>query len=171
MLLERQRSLQILLRVLVLRIEIHRAAKHLAPEALDNFGLSNALESLLKKMTQGTGLSPSFAVLGPPRRLPLDWEENLFRIGQEALTNTIRNANARRLTARLTFAPDEVRLDLIDDGCGFDAGRVGKGFGLLGIKERVHAMGGQFAVHSAKGDGTSIVVTVPAVDLGNEFSL
>jgi signal transduction histidine kinase len=113
-------------------------------------------------MTQGTGLTPSFAVLGQPRPLPLDWEENLFRIGQEILTNTVRHAHASRLTARLTFAPDEVRLDVIDDGCGFDPTRLGKGYGLLGIKERVHAMGGQLAVRSAEGDGTSIVVTLPA---------
>ena len=151
--------------------EARRSVQALRPQVLDDLGLGHALENLFKKMTQGTELSPSFAVLGPPRRLPLDWEENLFRIGQEALTNTIRHANARRISGRLTFAPDEVRLDLIDDGCGFDAERVGKGFGLLGIKERVHAMGGQFALHSAEGDGTSIVVTVPAVHLAGEFSL
>jgi signal transduction histidine kinase len=49
----------------------------------------------------------------------------------------------------LTFAPDEVRLDVLDDGCGFDPSRLGKGYGLLGIKERVHAMGGQLAVRSS----------------------
>jgi PAS domain S-box-containing protein len=146
--------------------EARRSVQALRPQVLDDIGLGNALDSLFKQMTQGTGLTPSFAVLGPPRRLPLDWEENLFRIGQEALTNTIRHANARRLTGRLTFAPDEVRLDVIDDGCGFDPARLGKGYGLLGIKERVHAMGGQLVVRSAQGDGASIVVTLPAVDLG-----
>lgn len=145
--------------------EARRSVQALRPQALDDIGLGNALESLFKKMTQGTGLTPSFAVLGPPRRLPLDWEENLFRIGQEALTNALRHANASRLTGRLTFAPEEVRLDVIDDGCGFDPARLGKGYGLLGIKERVHVMGGQLAVRSAEGEGTSIVVTLPAVDL------
>jgi PAS domain S-box-containing protein len=146
--------------------EARRSVQALRPQALDEIGLGNALESLFKKMTQGTGLTPSFAVLGQPRPLPLDWEENLFRIGQELLTNTIRHANASRLTARLTFAPGEVRLDVLDDGCGFDPARLGNGYGLLGIKERVQAMGGQLAVRSAAGDGTSIVVTLPAVDLG-----
>src|SRR3954447_295353 len=146
--------------------EARRSVQALRPQALDDIGLGHALENLFKKMTQGTALTPSFAVVGPPRPLPLDWEENLFRIGQEVLTNTIRHANASRLTGQLTFAPDEVRLDVIDDGCGFDPARRGKGYGLLGIKERVQAMGGQLAVRSATGDGTAIVVTLPAVDLG-----
>src|SRR5580693_9088447 len=72
--------------------EARRSVQALRPQALDEIGLGNALESLFKKMTQGTGLTPSFAVLGHPRPLPIDWEENLFRIGQELLTNTIRHA-------------------------------------------------------------------------------
>jgi signal transduction histidine kinase len=54
---------------------------------------------------------------------------------------------------------------MLDDGCGFDPSRVGKGYGLLGINERVQAMGGQLAVRSADGAGTSIVVIIPAADL------
>jgi signal transduction histidine kinase len=114
-------------------------------------------------MTQGTSLAPAFNVVGQSRPLPLDWEEHVFRIGQEVLTNTLRHAGAGRLTARLIFAPDEVRLEMHDDGRGFDPSRVGKGYGLLGIKERVQAMGGHLTVRSAEGDGTSIVVTLPAL--------
>jgi len=146
--------------------EARRSVQALRPQALDDIGLGNALEGLFTKMAQGTGLTPSFEFVGQPRPLPLDWEENLFRIGQEVLTNTIRHARASRLTVRLAFAPDEVRLDVTDDGCGFDPSRVGKGYGLLGIKERVQAMGGQLAVRSGDGAGTAIVVTLPAVDLG-----
>jgi PAS domain S-box-containing protein len=145
--------------------EARRSVQALRPQALDDIGLGHALESLFTKMTQGTELTPSFEVLGQPRPLPLDWEESLFRIGQEVLTNTIRHAHASRLIARLTFASDEVRLDMLDDGCGFDPSRVGKGYGLLGIRERVQAMGGQLAVRSADGTGASIVVILPAVDL------
>ena len=146
--------------------EARRSVQALRPQALDDIGLGHALESLFKKMTQGTGLTPAFEVLGRPRPLPLDWEENVFRIGQEVLTNTIRHANASRLTARLIFAPDEVRLDMLDDGRGFDPSRIGKGYGLLGIKERVQAMGGHLTVRSADGDGTTIIVTLPALDPG-----
>jgi signal transduction histidine kinase len=145
--------------------EARRSVQALRPQALDDIGLGDALERLFTKMTQGTELTTSFEVLGQPRPLSLDWEENLFRIGQEVLTNTIRHAHASRLIARLTFASNEVRLEMLDDGCGFDPSRVGKGYGLLGIKERVHAMGGQLAVRSADGAGTSIVVALPAVDL------
>jgi len=146
--------------------EARRSVHALRPQSLDDIGLGDALASLFKKMTQGTRLTPSFVVLGQPRPLPLDWEDNLFRIGQEILTNTIRHANASRLTARLMFAPDEVSFDVLDDGCGFDPSHTGKGYGLLGIKERVQAMDGQLTVRSAPGDGTAIVVTLPAEDLG-----
>ena len=131
--------------------EARRSVQALRPQALDDVGLGNALESLFKKMTQGTGLTPRSTCWARRDRLPLDWEENLFRIGQEVLTNTIRHANASRLTARLTFAPDEVRLDMHDDGRGFDPSRIGKGYGLLGIKERVQAMGGQLTVRQRRG--------------------
>ena len=143
--------------------EARRSVQALRAQALDEVGLGHALESLFTKMTQGTSLAPAFNVVGQSRPLPLDWEEHVFRIGQEVLTNTLRHAGAGRLTARLIFAPDEVRLEMHDDGRGFDPSRVGKGYGLLGIKERVQAMGGHLTVRSAEGDGTSIVVTLPAL--------
>jgi signal transduction histidine kinase/PAS domain-containing protein len=146
--------------------EARRSVQALRPQALDDVGLGHALERLFKKMTQGTSLTPAFDVVGRQRPMPPDWEEHVFRIGQEVLTNTIRHANATRLTARLIFAPDEVRLDIHDDGRGFNPSRIRKGYGLLGINERVQAMGGRFTLRSADGDGTSIVVTLPAVDPG-----
>jgi signal transduction histidine kinase len=64
----------------------------------------------------------------------------------------------------MIFLPDAVRLDLRDDGRGFEPKANSDGFGLLGIRERVEAMGGQVTVRSAPGEGTSIVLTLPRPD-------
>jgi signal transduction histidine kinase len=144
--------------------EARHSVHALRPRALDGAGLSDALARLFEKMTRGTGLASEFSVVGQPIALPPDWEENLFRVGQEILTNALRHADASRFTAKMIFLPDSVRLDLRDDGRGFDPKAKSDGFGLLGIRERVEAMGGQVSVRSAPGEGTAIVLTLPRPD-------
>ena len=86
-------------------------------------------------------------------------------IGQEILTNTIRHAKASRLTAQLTFAPDEVRLEVIDDGRGFapdaDAVIINRHFGILGMRERIEQLGGIFSLHSRPGQGAAVIARLP----------
>jgi len=77
------------------------------------------------------------------------------------LTNALRHARASRLKMLLAFDSDAVRLELSDDGCGFDpAGRY-EGFGLQSIKERVESMDGELTVRSAPEHGTEIFVLLP----------
>jgi signal transduction histidine kinase len=144
--------------------EARRSVHALRPRALDGAGLSDALAKLFENMTRDTALASEFSVVGQPIALPPDWEENLFRVGQEILTNALRHASASRFTAKMIFLPDAVRLDLRDDGRGFDPKAKSDGFGLLGIRERVEAMGGQVTVRSAPGAGTEIVLTLPRPD-------
>jgi signal transduction histidine kinase len=96
--------------------------------------------------------------------LPQGWEENLLRIGQEVITNTLRHARADRFKIDLVFEVQTIRLALRDDGIGFDPATRHDGFGLLGIKERVEAMGGTLRVQSAPEKGTAISVVLPLVD-------
>jgi signal transduction histidine kinase len=84
----------------------------------------------------------------------------LLRIAQESLTNTIKHAQARRFSAKFSFAAEEVTLQLVDDGRGFDPETEHDGFGLLGMQERVAGMGGQFLVRSKPSQGTEIVITL-----------
>jgi signal transduction histidine kinase len=122
---------------------------------------SEALDGLIKKMTAGTGLRSEFVLRGQPMPLPADWEENLLRIGQEVLTNALRHAGATEFKTHLVFAPEEIRLELRDNGRGFDPESKQDGFGLLGVRERVEGMGGQIAIQSAKGGGSAILITLP----------
>ncbi|GAB4061631.1 PAS domain S-box protein [Uliginosibacterium sediminicola] len=141
--------------------EARRSVQALRPQALQDKTLCEALGSLVHTMTQGTALKAVFSVEGKLASLPAEWEENLLRIGQEVLTNTLRHAQAQQFSVQLAFAPSALKLTLQDDGKGFDARSKHDGFGLLGIRERVTGMGGQVSIHSQAGAGTTIHVTLP----------
>jgi signal transduction histidine kinase len=141
--------------------EARRSVRALRPKVLEDNDWCAALEALFTKTTVGTSLRSEFMVRGDPTPLPPEWQENLLRIGQEVLTNVLRHARARHFKVQIVFDPDELRLDLCDDGCGFDPGQRGDGFGLLGIKERVERMGGQTTIRSAPGEGAAVLISVP----------
>jgi PAS domain S-box-containing protein len=140
--------------------EARRSVRALRPRALRDGRLSMALQDLLKRMTEGTGLNADFKAEGDERRIPTEYEEGLLRITQESLTNTIKHANARIFTATLNVSEGKIRLQLVDDGRGFDSQAESDGFGLIGMKERVDQMGGQFIFRSKLGVGTEILVVL-----------
>ena len=141
--------------------EARRSVMALRPEILESSDLSGALSELLTRMTDATSVVAEFSQHGPSRQLPLALEENLLRIGQETLTNALRHARARHLVMQLTFDGEMVRLELRDDGCGFDASDAAGGLGLAGIRARAQSMGGRVVIASAIGTGTTVSVTVP----------
>jgi signal transduction histidine kinase len=144
--------------------EARRSVRALRPQALEEKDLCAALSDLLRKMTTGTELHTELALEGVPRTLPAVWGENLLRIGQEVLTNSIRHASASKFKAHLSFTQDHVRLILQDNGHGFDPGAKRDGFGLLGIRERVETMKGQLTIQSGRSRGTTISITLPDAD-------
>jgi signal transduction histidine kinase len=141
--------------------EARRSVMALRPQALEGNDLSAALREMVTGLTDGTSVNSEFAQGGVARELPPPWDENLLRIGQEALTNAIRHGHARRIVMELDFSADSVLLRLKDDGPGFDANSAFDGLGLAGIRARVSSMGGQLSIESAAGSGTTISVSVP----------
>lgn len=141
--------------------EARRSVGALRPTALETGTLCNVLPEMLERMIAGTGLGLDFAISGTPFVLPAEWENDLLRIGQEVLTNVLRHARASRFQALLAFAPDSVRLELHDDGIGFDPTTRKDGFGLRGMHERASNMGGALTIRSKPGDGTRIAIAVP----------
>jgi signal transduction histidine kinase len=109
----------------------------------------------------GTALHTKFAAQGKLPTLPQAWQENLLRIGQEALTNTLKYAHARNFETRLSCKAKELRLELRDDGDGFKIKDQNDGVGLTGMRERVEQMGGTLTLKSQRGKGTNIVVVLP----------
>ena len=112
-------------------------------------------------MTSGSGVRAEFVCEGQPRSLAPEAEESLLRIGQEALTNTLKHAQAGRFSARLAFRAAEVCLEVRDDGRGFDPAQTNGGFGLAGMRERVSRLGGRLAIESCPGHGTRLRVSLP----------
>jgi PAS domain S-box-containing protein len=141
--------------------EARRSVRAIRPLSLEENDLRGALDGLFRKMTAGTTLQAQFSVRGTPRDLPPGWEDNLLRIGQEILTNALRHAQARNFKAQLVFEDHGIRLNVHDNGRGFDPARKHDGFGLQGIRERVKDMGGQLAIQSANGNGTAISINLP----------
>ncbi|HEX4119691.1 MAG TPA: GAF domain-containing protein [Verrucomicrobiae bacterium] len=144
--------------------EARRSVLALRPQALEDKNLCDALDDLVRKMTAGTSLRAEFILQGQSRPRPAGWDENLLRVGQEVLTNALRHAGATEFQVRLVFAEREIRMEFCDNGRGFDPTRKHDGFGLLGMRERVAAMGGELTIESANGQGTSITATLPMTE-------
>jgi signal transduction histidine kinase len=102
-------------------------------------------------------------IQGTARPLPADLEQNLLRIGQEAVTNAIKHAQAHEIDIDLSFDAGRVELHVRDDGRGFDTGSLAPSghFGLLGMRERAEQLGGELHLSSRPDQGTEVSVAVP----------
>ncbi len=90
----------------------------------------------------------------------MDYDVALLRVAQSSLANVRLHSRAQRVRVTLTYEADEVRLDVVDDGIGFDTREAG-GFGLRAMRERLAELGGTLVVESAPNDGTAVAATLP----------
>jgi signal transduction histidine kinase len=144
--------------------EARRLVQNLRSPALDRADLAKALEGVVQQLTAGTGASIRLTVTGTPRRLPDLVENNLLRIGQEALVNAIKHGQATHIDVELAFGGGAVKLGIQDDGRGFDSDHPpteAGHFGVVGMRERASQLGSQLQLHSRPGRGTEIRVAVP----------
>jgi PAS domain S-box-containing protein len=142
--------------------EARRSVTALRPQLLEEGNLSSAIDRLVAQLRSATNTMLIYEVQGISYSLPAEVENNLLRIGQEALTNAIKYARASEIRIELNYDEAQCCLQVRDDGQGFavvDAPPVG-GFGLLGMSERAERMGAQLRIESQPGQGTEIVVIV-----------
>ncbi|HEX4122644.1 MAG TPA: sensor histidine kinase [Verrucomicrobiae bacterium] len=147
--------------------EARNSIWNMRPHVLETRDLAGALEGILRQLSEGTGVEANIRVAGKARRLAPMIENNLLRVGQEAITNATRHAHAKRITVMLDFAEKQFCLRVRDDGQGFDAAQPppgGGGFGLVGIRERATQLKGELNIQSAPGTGTEVGLTVPLSD-------
>ena len=144
--------------------EARRSVLDLRSHALQESDLGSALVAVAKPLIDGTGLRLDLRQTGPVRRLPAPIEDNLLRIGQEAITNTIKHARATSLILNLGYERQSVSLSVRDDGRGLREGLDPPGvcghFGLLGMRERAAQMGARLIIRSFPQTGTEISVKV-----------
>lgn len=140
--------------------QLRKLTQDLRPTELDNLGLVPALEFLAAKVTRSTGLRV-YVDGDAGMRLPDAVETALYRIVQEAVNNAVQHAHAHSVRIELKRSPSGMACSVRDDGSGFDTRRRTHGLGLIGIRERLNALGGSMHVESMSRRGTTVLTDIP----------
>jgi PAS domain S-box-containing protein len=146
--------------------ESKNIAQNLTPIVLKDFGLPAAIENLVQRSNQLDQTFFSFNSYSFDARIDTRLEKSLFRICQEAVNNIIKHAEASKATIELYKVEDMIVLVVEDNGKGFDPKTTDRndqvsGVGLISMKERVDAFGGEFTIHSEPGKGAELLVEMP----------
>jgi PAS domain S-box-containing protein len=141
---------------------VRRVISSLRPAVLDELGLKAAIEWQAQEFSRRAGIRCA---------VQADFVENVdkevsiavFRIFQELLTNVLRHSRASRVNVQFSSEPASLNLSVRDNGRGFSMAEAAgkKSFGLLGMRERVSALGGRFEISSNVGEGTAVTVSLP----------
>jgi PAS domain S-box-containing protein len=125
--------------------------------------LAHAFVHLVSNISQESETQIEFALQGVPRPMSQDVEHHLLRLGQEAVTNALKHAEADQIDITLAYQDGHVALSIEDHGQGFDTAApvYTQGLGLRGMKERADHIGGQLTIASTPGVGTRVEVLVP----------
>ncbi|WP_242054145.1 PAS domain S-box protein [Nostoc sp. FACHB-888] len=139
-----------------------RSVSALRPQLLEEGNLESALHRIVAQMRSTTDTALICETQGTAYSLPTEMENNLLRIGQEALTNAIKYACAGEIRVELVYNQTQCILQIKDNGRGFGVGSIplSGGFGLLGMSERAERIGAQLTIQSQLGQGTEIIVTI-----------
>jgi two-component system, NarL family, sensor histidine kinase LiaS len=141
--------------------ELGMMIAELRPAALEGQGLTEALRGFLDTWSQHSRIPADFQVQNE-RRLPLEIEQALYRVAQEALSNVARHSRASAVTVRLAFDPGQVSLCVADNGIGFDSSTAaGKGFGLLSMRDRMTALHGSLEILADPAGGMTLMANAP----------
>jgi len=144
--------------------EARNSIWNMRSQVLENGDLAGALKGILQQMTDSTEVQTEFEIAGNARRLAPVIENNLLRVGQEAITNATKHAQAGRIKVKIEFSDTQFQLLVADDGRGFDPARSRSdagGFGLVGMRERVAELQGELTIRSTPGQGSEIKLTIP----------
>jgi two-component system sensor histidine kinase/response regulator len=142
--------------------EARRSVTALRPQLLEDGDLYSALSRIATQMLSPTETRTVFEVMGTAYTLPVEVENNLLRIGQEALTNAFKYATANTIRIELIYETAQFILRVKDNGQGFDMENpcFSNGFGFLSMRERAERIRGKLAVNSQPGKGTEVVVSI-----------
>ena len=144
--------------------EARNSIWNMRSHVLESSDLAGALKEILKQRCDGTGIETSVEVSGRSRRFAPIIENNLLRIGQEAIFNATKYAHAKNIFVKLEFGEKDFRLVVRDDGCGIDISKpqpVTGGFGLMAMRERASELKGELKINSELEHGTEIIFSVP----------
>ncbi len=145
--------------------DVRKIIFDLRPMTLDDLGIVPTLKRYFTEYQERTRLPVELVTIGQERRISSSLEVAIFRVVQEAINNSYKHAQARKVVVRLEIRPNKVNCTIVDDGVGFDVkekmGPNNKGFGLIGMRERVELLEGTFNISSAPGQGTKVKLQIP----------
>jgi signal transduction histidine kinase len=143
--------------------EARRSISALRSETVEKVGLLQALEQCADRIANGGGMRVEVRVVGggDPRSIPPRIADALYRIGQEAIANAVRHADASALVISLVFESSAWRLLIEDNGRGFPPGEDSANFGIRGMGKRAESIGATLDIRSTPGRGTAVQVSVP----------
>lgn len=153
--------------------EMRKSILDLRPSALDDLGLAPAIRWYAESRLKPAGLNVHWDAPREPDHLPEPTAIALFRITQEAITNTVKHAQAHQVWIRISCEDSVIAIEVQDDGRGFDEKSLHpsptdtRGLGILGMKERASLVGGVVKIESGQGKGTTVRIEVP-VEGGND---
>jgi len=148
--------------------ELNVLIHEMRPAALEGKGLPTALSDYAADWSRRSEVPAEVHVRGE-RETPLEIEQALFRVAQEALANVARHSGASRAEIDLIYDADRLTLRVADDGRGFDSTkRSQEGFGLQSMSERLEKLGGRVDVESAPGEGTRVICVCPLGGVSTE---
>ncbi len=143
-------------------LEARRSVLDLRAVDLEGRSLAEALRALLDDFQVRTGVETSSLIVGAHQPLPVRLEVGIYRIAQEALANVEKHAGARLVELELVVTPESLEFTVADDGHGFRPEAIQDDrFGLVGINERVHLMGGHLDLQSMAEAGTHLKISIP----------
>lgn len=153
--------------------EVRELSRLLRPRILDDLGLLATLRWAVRTFSNRTGIDATLDAGGISPSLDSEIETMLFRVTQEGLNNIAKHSNAKSAQVSFSTSSKSIRLTIRDEGDGFDVAKAQKlnrgefGSGLSGIRDRVVLWGGNFAIRSEPGSGTTLEIEVPAAHARN----
>jgi two-component system, NarL family, sensor histidine kinase UhpB len=140
-----------------------RLVRRLRPEVLDMLGLHGAVEEMLRHYDSGSGCRFEFHSEGDFSHLHNELAISAYRIVQEALSNVMKHSHATSAQVSLVLSEERqvLHIEVADDGEGFDPASASEGIGIIGMRERVYALGGTFELRSSPGQGTVVAISLP----------
>ncbi|MBI2171421.1 MAG: GAF domain-containing sensor histidine kinase [Chloroflexi bacterium] len=142
-------------------LEVRHYIFDLKPYLAGEQSAAAMVSSQVSEFAKVSGVSASFDVQGEQRPLSVSAATCLYRVTQEALANVFRHAQASGVQVTLEFLPSEARLDVADNGMGFDPAQVDGGNGLDNMQHRAQELGGSFRLRSSPGHGTEVSIALP----------
>jgi signal transduction histidine kinase len=151
--------------------DMRRLSYRLHPAILSDLGLEPALDTYLSDIAQHSNLKVDFKMVGFEERVDPEIENVLYRISQEALTNTVKHADAGHFKLSIIKSFPQIIFLAEDDGKGFEPAEFSaqkQALGLLSMRERAAMLGGKFSLRTSKGNGTRIRIEIPVKESSHD---